>query len=206
MALAQHERGIERSLPLHDAACYEMLMSMHHNYCSLWDGEPVLASLPRKEVVKVLMVLGQLPPPDGIRIETPRDLTDADGRAAVLSFEMGFDPLLTGPEFWTMMARTTLALNERCGESIVGSWLWRDMAPRLYHRPTFEGLRLWLEALAWYPPPRPGGCRAWRRSAPYEHRPARAAAAAALRRSAVSGSGALTRSLPGARRRAATEA
>ena len=52
-----------------------------------------------------------------------------------------------------MMARTTLALNERCGESIVGSRLWRDMAPRLYHRPTFEGLRLWLEKPGVVPAP-----------------------------------------------------
>lgn len=153
VALALHERGIERSLLLHDAACYGMLMSMHHNYCCLCDGEQALASLPRDKVIRVLMVLGQLPPPDGIRIETPQDLTDADGRAAVLSFEMGFDPLLTGSEFWTMMARTTLALNERYGESIVGSRLWRDMAPRLYHRPTFEGLRLWLEKLGVVPAP-----------------------------------------------------
>ena len=100
VALALRERGIERSLLLHDAACYEMLMSMHHNYCSLRDCEQALDSLPRKEVIRVLMVLGQLPPPDGILTETPRDLTDADGRAAALSFEMGFDPLLTGPEFW----------------------------------------------------------------------------------------------------------
>ena len=153
VALALHERGIERCRLQHDAACYEMLMDMHRAYCCLGDAGQALALLPQEEVIRVLMVLGMLPPPCGVCIETPEDLTDLDGRAAVLSFRMGFDPLLTGPEFWTMMARTTLALNERYGESMVGSRLWRDMAPKVYHRPGYEGLRLWLEQLGVVPAP-----------------------------------------------------
>lgn len=187
--------------------CYELVFDLHQIYCLEMSARQALRSLPEPEARQIAAILGFSPPPRGTRHKVPRHLDPWEVGAAVCSHLLGFDPLLTGPEFWTMMARTTLALNERYGEGIVGSRLWRDMAPRLYHRPTFEGLRLWLEKLGVIPAPRPGGWRARRRSAPYEHRPARAAglartaAAATLRRTAVSGSVTMTCSLPGARRR-----
>lgn len=66
---------------------------------------------------------------------------------------LGLEPLLTYAEFWAMLARTTLSINARYGDNIIGTRLWLFMIVDEVPEPSYEQMRQWLEELGVVPAP-----------------------------------------------------
>lgn len=153
--ITQHlqERGFDRATLRHDVYCYERLFDMYQFYCTKMSARQALRSLPEPEARQIAAVLGFSPPPRGTRYKVPQHLGPWEVGAAVCCHLLCLDPLLTYPEFWAMLSRTTLSINARYGDNIIGTQLWLYMFADEEPEPPYEQVRQWLEELGVVPAP-----------------------------------------------------